>query len=128
MEINLKDIISDSSQTFEKEMPKWKKYLLIGGVITAFLIILIIIIILIATSGNNKEKEKNIIGEIICKYEILDTESSTIILGKDFNYEGNFDILIENKKIDFTKEYKFEKTGVIEVKFNIYSSINMDYN
>ena len=61
MEINLNDFISDSSQTIKKEIPKWKKYLLIGGVITTFLIILIIIIILIASSGNKKDKEKKIV-------------------------------------------------------------------
>jgi hypothetical protein len=58
MDINLNDIISDQSQNKEKETPEWKKYLLIGSVITIFLILLTIIIILIVISGDNKEKEK----------------------------------------------------------------------
>ena len=111
MDINLNDIISDQ-ETKNEETPKWKKYSIIGGVIAIFIVILIIIIILIATSVGGKKQEplKEIIGEIICKYEISDKNNPTPILGKDFNYEGNFDILIDNQKVDFIKEYKFEET------------------
>ena len=45
-----------------KELPKWQKYLILGGVAGVFAILLIIIIILIANSGENPnegEKKKH---------------------------------------------------------------------
>ena len=66
-EINL-DFTSEDDKT-PKEMPKWKKYSIIGGVICLFVIIMIIIIILIAKSSNADHSEP--LGEINCKYILI---------------------------------------------------------
>ena len=59
-------------------LPKWKKYLIIGSVISVFFIIFLIIIILIATSGKSgddnksdeEERKKTKIGQFMCTYDI----------------------------------------------------------
>ena len=123
-DINI-DFSSDTDKQV-KEMPKWKKYLISGGATSTLLIIVIIIIILIAKSGQGNSK-KEAIGEISCNYDITDINSETTILGEKFNYKKNFDILIGDEKIDFTKKYKFKKLNTVEVIFKIYDNINMDY-
>ena len=120
-----------------KEMPKWKKYLIIGSVTAVFAILLIVIIILIANSGGNntdkdkgkgdEEDDRTILGKIICKYEISNTKEPTKILGDQFKNEGNIGVNIAEKKIKYTKEHKFDEIGEVDISFDIYDVINMDY-
>ena len=105
----------DSSDAPKKEsMPKWKKYLLIGGIISAFSILLIIIIILLISQQSKDSEESKpetpeipTIGQIKCRYYITNTENSTQILGKNFIDEKNLIIII--------------------IIYNITGPINMDY-
>ena len=137
------DVNSDAIPKI-KEIPKWKKYLIIGGVIAVFIILLIIIMILMINSNPNSneknqdkkeeegkeekdEPEREVIGQIICKYEISNNKNPTKILGDDFKNEGNFGIYIAEKKINYTKEYTFDEIGSVNVVFEIYDTINMDY-
>jgi flagellar biosynthesis/type III secretory pathway M-ring protein FliF/YscJ len=104
-----------------KEMPKWQKYLIIGSVTAVFAILLIVIIILIANSGgNNTDKDKGkddegiertVLGKIVCKYEISNTQEPTKILGDQFKNEGNIGVIIAEKKVKYTKEHKFDEIG-----------------
>ena len=104
------------------EMPKWKRNLLIGGIITIFVILLIIIIVLIVQQKNEKEEDKNdkkdkkdddskntVIGQFRCKYNIENIQTATPILGKNFTEEKNLIIIIESQKVEFLTEYKFDK-------------------
>jgi surface protein len=116
-------------------LPKWKKYLIIGSVISVFFIIFLIIIILIATSGksgdDNKSDEEEVkktkIGQFMCTYDISNKQMALKILGDNFKNEGNIGIKIGDKEIKFSKEYKFDEKDDGKIEFEIYSPINMDY-
>ena len=124
-------------QTTKNEaLPKWKKQLIIGGVIGLFVIILLIIIIVAATSGDNdddKDKDKpspnppETKGQFDCSYEIEDISKETPILSKEYKKTSNFDIIIDSKKVDYSTEYKFNKTGTHNIQFILYEDINMDF-
>ena len=93
-EINLDFASSDLPKL--PDMPKWKKFAIIGGVICAFVILLIIIIILIASSG---KKSKEIIGQIVCNYEDFKPGEPTKIFGNNFKSQDSFSINIDSKTI-----------------------------
>ena len=106
-----------------------KKQIIIAGSIAAAVIILIIIIIIIASSGSDFDDVINlpVIGEINCVYEVSNEDTNTILFGNNFNKNSLFDIYINNERIKYAKEYKFDKTGNHEVQIKLYENINMDY-
>ena len=100
-----------------------KKYLviLISSLVLLALIIIILLILLLSKSKTQKS-----IGEINC---ILHVEqlNEIKILGDEFIKDSEFDIFIDNKKIKFTKKYKFDKIQNHTVLFKLYENINMNY-
>ena len=142
MEFGLKSSLKEDQfqDKKNKDLPFWKKVLIIGSVIGFLVIIIIIIIIVAVTSDDKKDNENNEnksdepddsdikeLGEIRCQYSIEDISKPTPILGFEYDKkDSNFDIYIGDKKISYTKEYKFEKTGEQQIKFKLYSKINMN--
>ena len=49
------------------------------------------------------------------------------LLGNNFKKNTDLDIFIENNKIKYSKEYKFNKFGNNTVKFIIYENLDMNY-
>ena len=143
----LEDVGSLAQKVGQSEWPFWKKIIIFLS-IAVFLIILFIIIIVLANSSSSKktsdeekkreEEEKKqeeeegideskVYGDIICQYEIDGTSTQTTILGKEFIKPNNFDILVDNKKIGFFREYKFSKTGMHTLRFIFYDyEVNLD--
>ena len=142
MEFGLKSSLKEDDQFQDKknkDIPFWKKVLIIGSVIGFLVIIIIIIIIVAVTSDDKKDNENNEnksdepddsddsddsdtkeLGEIRCQYSIEDISKPTPILGFEYDKkDSNFDIYIGDKKISYTKEYKFEKTGEQQIKFKL---------
>ena len=130
-DLNSEGIIADEKYV----SPSSKKYLIIAGVTGAFILLLIIIIILMATSGGSgsgsgsKDEDKNSrvkMGEIICKYDVSDSNAEIKILGENFKINEDITMTID-KEINLSRNYKFKNVGENNVIFNIYSNqINMD--
>ena len=120
-EFNSEGIISND----KFNLSKYQKYLIIGAVTGGFVLLLIIIIILIASSSGGKPSKK-VIGKIYALYDIFDTTTETIILGDNFNNQENLGIIINNKKVKFSKKYKFQDKRHSNVTYEIYDSINLD--
>jgi uncharacterized protein YpmS len=114
-----------------KEVTPWKK---IAIILVALLLILIVIItiIILAINNSNKDNHNNngdnpmdiddesipyddnsYIGEILCTYDIYSYKVETPILSEDFIKTTNFDIYVNDRKIAYTKKYKFPKFGSI---------------
>ena len=106
-----KDEFKNEITTLDKEeKPINKKKLIIGISIGALcLFILAIIIIIRAMASTDSPKPK--IGEINCIFDIQTTSENTKIFGTEFTKNSAFDIIIDGKKIDYKKEYKFESMG-----------------
>ena len=132
----MEDIITTLNDEQDKitkkdEISPWRKKLIIGAVIAMFIIIILVIILLAVRSSLNEKEESenkdNILGEIICRYIVEDSSKETMLLGNEYEKGGDIDIFIMKKKVDFTKEYKFDKPDEYEVQFKLYSKINMNY-
>ena len=115
---------------------KKKKLLIIIGLatVTVLLITIIIIIIIVSAKDNNSNNDNNnnnenleSIAEIKCIYDIQNINENTLLLGNEFIKNTNFDIYINDDKIKYSKEYKFSKTGLNNVKYIIYEDLQMDY-
>ena len=106
-----------------------KKQLIIGIAAGSLLAVLIIIIIIVvSTTGSNKKSNPTTIGEINLIYDVSNTFDAIQILGKEYKKEDSeFDIYINNTKIKYAKEYKFEKVGINNVTIRLYTDLNMDY-
>ena len=70
--------------------------------------------------------DNSYIGEILCTYDIYSYKVETPILSEDFIKTTNFDIYVNDRKIAFTKKYKFPKFGRINVRFALTQNINME--
>ena len=122
----------------KKETP-WKKIAIIVGVLLLILLLLIITIIFLMNSDNKNDKKENkneeedipyddnfYKGRIICKYDVFSDKNPTEILSKSFSKTTNFDIFINNKKVDYSKEVIFPKYGEINVTYALIQNINME--
>ena len=63
--------------------------------------------------------------EIICTY-LIPYSSNYTIINLEFSKPKDFDILIDNKKINFTNYYYFESEGEKEIKYIFYGDFSMD--
>ena len=119
-----------STETNSKGTSKKLKCIIILSLITTFIIITGVIVLLIFYLSNEEESEHSsdtLIGEINCIYDIKNISKETPLLGDKFEQLSSLEIYINNKKINSTTKYKFEKEGENEVKFEIYEDLNMDY-
>ena len=118
-----------NSSDFKYNKLSFQKKLIIG--ISLIALILILIIIIIIAYNKSKEPINNIndkIGEIICIYDIESTSKEKKILSDKFEKKNsNFDIYIGDKKIKYSKSYKFKEIGENKVKYILFGEINMDY-
>jgi len=105
-----------SSGTNKDKQSAWKKYLIPMIIIfSIIIIILIIVIVVLALNSSNEKKdepkekdkdiEKKIYGIIKAIYDIQ--TKKTIILGDEFKKKIDFDIFIDNEKIDYTRNILF---------------------
>ena len=126
----LADAGSIAKKIESSEWPFWKKTLLFLSI--GVLLILVIIVIIVITSSKSKDKkdsidESKVIGDIKCKYDIYSTIESTPILGEEFN-RPKIGIVVDNKTVDFFRDYKFSQTGIHDIRFVFYENkINLDY-
>ena len=118
------------------ELLKNKKVLIgIGaGIFVAIIIIIIIITVSSGSSGSSDNKDKKeddivpppeedeIYGELECIYDIETSKSETQILGNDFVKGSDITIKAAGKYINYSKNYKFPKTGEQTVIFYFVNS------
>ena len=126
-------VLNDDINSKEFKESNWtlKNKIILGASVGAAILILLIIIIIIVASGSKGGKNYDIskkIGEIICTYD-YDYYSSkeTQILSDKFSKKSEFDIYIGDKKIKYTKKYKFNENEELKVRFVLFGDINMDY-
>jgi predicted nucleic-acid-binding protein len=107
-----------------------KQILTIGGIIFISIVVLIIIIVLLSISSKNdkEEKVKNVIGQIICLFNVQHQNQKVKILGEEFKKTSDFTLYIDEQKINQNlKEYIFNRAGDHKIKIDLHESINMDY-
>ena len=108
-----------------------KKLFLILGICFLFIIIIaIIVIILLGSSDNNKENQKDEKASkdksyITCNFDISENLNISI-LNEEFIKPKFFDILVNDKPIEFSRYYKFETSGQKEIKYIFYGDFSMD--
>ena len=91
-------------------------------------------------SGPKKEEGKKVVkeeevinigipiaGEINCVFNILNISQPTKLFGDEFKKLSNFDMYIDGKKVNFSKEYQFDSVKEHKLKIKLYDDINMDY-
>ena len=126
---DFEDIDNELKKDSKCIISKRTGYIILGILILLITIIAIIIIILL-TNGNNNEdnpdekalKDKS---EIVCNY-FIESSLNISILSQEFSVPKFFDIIINNKNIQFNRYYKFDKKGDNEVKFIFYGDFSMD--
>ena len=118
------DFSSEEIKQTKKISPKALKLLI--GTLIAFVSIIIITLIIMSLISSNKNDNLNSLGTITCIYDIKNINEETLILSNDFEKNSKFDIYMENKKIPYSKSYKFSKTGKTEVKFELYEDISLE--
>ena len=108
-----------------------KKKLIIASVVFLFIILILVMILMVVRRDDTKKEEEHTdsgnIGEIVCIYDIEDYTKPIKILGDEFQKTSKLDILIDKNKIEFSKEYKFDKGGNHDIKFILYEDISMDF-
>ena len=131
--ITSEELNSELTGVNKGEKEERKKQLIIGIVAAVLLLSIIIFIIIVAASGSKgdstdkEDTDFQVIGEIKCLYEIRSNTENTLLLSDEFVKNTDFDIYIDNKKIKYSKEYKFASVGEHNVVFKLYEGINMDY-
>ena len=112
------------------EWPFWKKILIFLSI--GLFLIIILVVVIIMTNASDKEREDKIAeetideesvrGNIICEYIIERTSEKTNLLNPDFYVEeDSIDIAIDDKKVKFSKDYKFSKAGTYKIRFALFS-------
>ena len=131
-------IINDEEFDFNNKDKKYKcsslnKKIFLSIIIIILILFSILLIVIISISNKSEGKkeeespEKEILGEILCQYQINDITSEIQILNKDFKKISNFDIIINGIKLkDYTTKYKFSSNGKNEIKYVFYDNINID--
>ena len=118
--------ISSELTGLNKGEKERKKQIIIGIAAGVLLLAIIIFIIVVAASSSKGEDDDDedpeypAIGEINCIYEIRSTTQNTLLLSNEFVKNSGFDIYIDNKKIKYSKEYKFESVGNHNIKIKLW--------
>ena len=120
LDIDTMDIQGTSSPS--KMSPK-----LIGIIVGGCLIFIIFLIIILVVCLKSDD-EKEILGEINCIYDIYNINIETNLVGNNFVKNSDFDMFIDDIKIDYSNKYKFENSGEHKVKFVLYNELRMNYN
>ena len=126
--------VSDIYKDQKTYLPKMK-YILAG--VISFIILTVLVFVVIAASTNKGEStnpieedeplEPSNIAEISCVYDVETTSKDTAILREKKKKNSKIYIFINDKRIPYSKSYKFNKTGMQLVKFDVPEDINMDF-
>ena len=104
-----------------------KNIIIMASFLTIIIILLIsILIIVLSDSSSNSSRKRNKIGEINCLYNIESNTEETLILSKNFKKTSDFDILIDDEKVDYSISKKLE-IGEHKISYILYNDINMLY-
>ena len=124
--VGLNDINSDliPKESFFKRNKKLVIIFIISIIILIFFIILAIIMVFSKKDSSKKTSEN--FGDIICIFNVKSEKESTKILGGDFEKKSEFQIIIDETEIKYTKTFQFSRPGKNIVKFTLLSEINMD--
>ena len=118
-------------------LPKKKITLIICFIILFLATIGILVLVFFLLSNNessnsdNSKKNPTIYedkNEIICKYSISDIDSNTPLLSDQFENIDNsiIDIYINDKKINYAKNYKFSSAGTYNITYILNDKVVMD--
>ena len=66
-------------------------------------------------------------GKFKCYYKIDDTSHSTQLVNEDYNNNMITDMLINDTKAKYNKNYKFISKGIYKIQFYIYGNIALNY-
>ena len=103
---------------------KAKIFIIISLIILCIIIVSFIAVYLLAKSKDNNE-EKETKGEIKCIFGIKSISQKTNIISENYEKNSDFDIFIDDKKIDYMKAYKFSSIGDHIIKSHLYSDIQL---
>ena len=112
------ELSSELTGVNKNENSQKKKLVIFSAGITFSLVIIIIIIILMTQNRDKNSKDENnsnnkdTIAEINCVYDIQSTSLETPLISEEFDKNFNFDIYINDKKIKYSKNYKFTTSGL----------------
>ena len=92
-----------------------KKIIISAMILSASIAFIIASILLFLYNKSNKKEDhyKKSLFTINCLYKITNISSPTLILSKVFNKESKINILINNEKCDFLREYNFQILKII---------------
>ena len=110
-----------------------KKYLIIWTLIFMFFILLISTKLVFQKTEEGRKIKNNIIfaevsiiGSITCIYNIQNIAKATKLLGNEFEVKSLFDLYIDGKKVQYSKEIKFNSLGKHKIEIKLYEKLNMD--
>ena len=122
-----KDELDIEHNDYKKHNKVNKKYFNIWTLIVIFFIISIStnFIFIKKEKGrkiNNiiKYADVSIIGNIACTYNIQNITQTTQLLGKEFEVKSLFDLYIDGKKVQYSREFKFNSIGKHKVEIKLY--------
>ena len=110
-----------------------KNYFIIWTLICIFFILLISTKLVLQKTKEGRKIKNNIIyaetstiGSIICTYDIQNISKTTKLLGNEFEVKSLFDLYIDGKKVQYSKEIKFNSIGKHKIEIKLYEKLNMD--
>ena len=130
----------------EEDTPKqetqgffWTKQKKLLIVLFIAIIVLVLYFIIISSYLSNEEEKKDeednggkeeggkteILGRIYSTFTLYSDEIKTNILNENFEIPKNFDIYIDDQKINYTKDYKLSGEKTHNVTFVLYDELNM---
>ena len=112
------------------EKAKRKKQIIIASALSLLFIIIIIVIIILINTGSNLDEDTSnleLLGEINCIYDVQSISSNTLLIGNDFIKNDEFDIYIDNKRVKYSKDYKFDTIGRHHLLIKLYNELDMNY-
>ena len=141
MESQITSLINDENRDSSKinsknTNPFYKNKVFKISIFTFFIIIisiLLLIIFLVLIKNSNKKDESddypigNYIGIINCTFNIDNISENIPILGDEFQNDSEIDIIIDKKRIEYSKTYNFKKIGDHNIQYILYNNISMDY-
>ena len=120
---SLNDTESNKLKPKKEETSSKKKqiFIIIAIIILILILIISIIVIFLLTKSKDNNNQKEIKGEIICLFNIKTISKETNIINELYEKYSDFDIFIDDKKIEYQKNYKFSSIGIHTIKFQLYN-------
>ena len=136
--INNQEVIKQNKEQNEKndneqsDQPKKCRLSTILAIVAVIILIIciilvVIIIVFVRTELTRPPTPEEIIGSIKCIYFIEKDNSEIEILSNDYQNKYDLDIVIDNKRIELSKKYKFINSGIHNIDIYIDKNETMDY-